>query len=339
MLSLHLELPLNNLFLFGKMQLNISRSKIFFFLRVMLSCAILFYLVTFLDWERIKSILPQLSYKYIWQAFIFLLISIFIISIRWSVLLHQFSIKQSIMDSWRFYMIGFFYGIMLPAVVGGDIVRLGLSIKRHRGRKALLAISILFERSCGLIGILMIAAVAVLLAPSLLQEEQMLFDSISRLGGAFIVLFITFFVCIKFTAYERLAERIDFVRTCSSLMTLLDYFKKMSFKVIVLILLLSVSAHTMDILSSYYLAKALNINQPLSIFFVVMPIVYAMTLLPISIGGLGIREGVLAFFLIKVGVPGSDAVLLGFLIYLNRVVLALLGGGLHVFESCYCARR
>ncbi len=334
MLSLHPELLLNNVFLFGKMQLNILKSKIFFFLRVVLSCAILFYLVTFLDWERIKGVMPQLRLEYIWQGFICLFISIFIMSIRWSVLLHQFSIKQSIMDSWRFYLIGFFYGILLPGVVGGDIVRLGLSVKEHRGGKTFLATSVFFERSCGLLVILMIAAVAVLLSPSLLQGEPVLLNSISIFALVFILIFFIFFVAIKFIPDGMLTVNIDHGKTYSTLIDLLHHFKRMSFKVIILILSLSFLAHAMDILGSYYLAKALHINQPLSFFFIVIPVVYMATLLPISLGGLGIREGVLAFLLINAGVPGSDAVLLGFLIYINRVVFALLGGGLHMFGSC-----
>lgn len=47
-----------------------------------------------------------------------------------------------------------------------------------------------------------------------------------------------------------------------------------------------------------------------------------------SLGGLGVREGVLTFFMVKTGVLASDAVFLGLLIYLTRIVLALTGGGI-----------
>jgi glycosyltransferase 2 family protein len=248
-------------------------------------------------------------------------------------LLNQFDIRQRIGNSWRYYMIGFFYGKMLPGIVGGDVVRLGLSIQEHRGAKTFLAASIFFERSCGLLVILMIAAVAVLLSPSLLQGEPALLNSISILALVFILIFFAFFVAVKFIPDRFLTVNIDRVKKYSTLINLLRHFKRMSFKVIILILSLSFLAHAMDISGSYYLAKALYINQPLSFFFIVMPVVYVVTLLPISLGGLGIREGVLAFFLIKVGVLSSDAVLLGFLIYLNRILLALIGGVIHVLES------
>jgi hypothetical protein len=70
----------------------------------------------------------------------------------------------------------------------------------------------------------------------------------------------------------------------------------------------------------------LRIDVPTAAFFAIVPVVYFATLAPISLGGLGVREGVLTWMLSKLGVPASDAVLLAFLVYLNRVLVAALGG-------------
>ncbi|MBW2532892.1 MAG: hypothetical protein JRI55_15475 [Deltaproteobacteria bacterium] len=49
-------------------------------------------------------------------------------------------------------------------------------------------------------------------------------------------------------------------------------------------------------------------------------------MLPISLGGLGVREGVIVYFFVGLGVATSDAVSLSFVVYFNRILVALIGG-------------
>ena len=52
-----------------------------------------------------------------------------------------------------------------------------------------------------------------------------------------------------------------------------------------------------------------------------------------ELGGLGVREGTLAFLLALFGVNPSDAVTLSFLVYLTRVVVGVFGGIWQLLES------
>jgi hypothetical protein len=47
--------------------------------------------------------------------------------------------------------------------------------------------------------------------------------------------------------------------------------------------------------------------------------------LPISMSGLGVREGAFVLFLHPLGVPREDAIALGLLLYLLNVAVSLLG--------------
>jgi glycosyltransferase 2 family protein len=77
----------------------------------------------------------------------------------------------------------------------------------------------------------------------------------------------------------------------------------------------------------------LRIHLPFSYFLILFPIVYLATVLPISIGGIGVREGVLVYFLSQSGVPTSDAISLSFLVYMNRMISALIGGGIQLMDK------
>ena len=56
-----------------------------------------------------------------------------------------------------------------------------------------------------------------------------------------------------------------------------------------------------------------------------VPAVLIAQVLPISISGLGVREGLFALFLHPLGVPQSQAIALGLLLYLLNLVVSLFG--------------
>jgi len=284
-------------------------------------------LIKILDFERVKLILPQLRLQYVWQAAFLLLLSNFIISVRWSLLLSHFKISQPISKSFSYYLIGGFYSIILPGAVGGDIVRLGLCLKENIKSKAFITGSIIFERCCGIMVIMVLASVATMLIPAtILNVEQETVKYISVFAITGLCVYLLFFISLK-TFPHRWFWKINSTKKCKNTFYLLmEGFRNLTLGSLISVLSLSCFAHFCDIIGSYFLARSLHIDQPLLIFFLIIPLVYVLTILPISIGGIGVREGVLSYFLIKVGVLPSDAALLAFFIYLNRVLVFLIGG-------------
>lgn len=73
------------------------------------------------------------------------------------------------------------------------------------------------------------------------------------------------------------------------------------------------------------LAKALNISVPTHFFFYAAPLVMIAAMIPISIGGVGIREAGYVVLLAPFSVPAGAAVALGVAQYLMLVVISSLG--------------
>ena len=65
-------------------------------------------------------------------------------------------------------------------------------------------------------------------------------------------------------------------------------------------------------------------------FVIFTPIVALAQVLPISLNGLGIREGAFAVLFASVGVAAPDAVALSLLYQVLRVLTGLLGGMLYI---------
>jgi len=66
--------------------------------------------------------------------------------------------------------------------------------------------------------------------------------------------------------------------------------------------------------------------SPLSMGWV-RSVVTVLTLLPISIGGVGVREGALVFTLQSLGVPAHDALALSLLVFATTILAPGLAGG------------
>lgn len=311
------------------MQISLPKKTPIFLIQLLLSLSIMIYLITYIDFERVRFIVPRLRMQYVWCAFCLLLATNLAVSMRWSMLLKHFKIRQKVIDSWRYYMIGAYYSILLPGVISGDAVRLGLSLKAHRNHKALLTASILFERYCGFLIIVTMASAASALVPILLEGEQSIAKLIIWFTLAVLASFLLFFVLVKNGPKRWFQKTVALSSWKQTIIDLIGHFRTATLRLLASLLLLSALAHFLDILGSFFLSKALHIDQPFSVFLLIMPLVYVVTILPISIGGIGVREGVLTFFMIKVGVLASDAVLLAFVIYLNRLCVALIGGFMH----------
>ena len=99
---------------------------------------------------------------------------------------------------------------------------------------------------------------------------------------------------------------------------------------ILVIFFLSALFQAAGIASSYFWAKSLHIPLDLSFFFITMPIVYFATVLPVSLGGLGVREGAIVYFLTSAGVASTEAAVLSFAIYLNSIIVGVVGGALQI---------
>jgi uncharacterized membrane protein YbhN (UPF0104 family) len=98
--------------------------------------------------------------------------------------------------------------------------------------------------------------------------------------------------------------------------------------------ILSIICQTVAILAAYSLALAINLKLAPVYFFMALPMIWIITMVPVSINGLGVREGAFVFFF-KVGVSESGALLLSFLNFSQVIVLGLIGGTIYLLDQMF----
>jgi acetyltransferase-like isoleucine patch superfamily enzyme len=86
------------------------------------------------------------------------------------------------------------------------------------------------------------------------------------------------------------------------------------------------------VLHFYLIARALELAVPLGFFFLVVPVATFVLMLPVSINGIGVREGVFALFFAEFGVPVAGAIAFAWLGFAMVLVYGAVGGLLYALR-------
>jgi len=241
-------------------------------------------------------------------------------SIRWTMLARPLGFNDPFSSFFASYFTGMYFNLFAPSTVAGDISR-ALHLAGTQRRKSLAFTTVIADRGLGFIVLCWIGALATILQPGYRVPPPLWY-------GAWVVppatllgwLYLPQLVVRMFapdSRPRRLVER-----------DVAAYWKDRR-------LLLQTSAvaavfHVMQILSQVWLARALGVQVAWPFFFIFVPVVNILGMLPISFSGIGIREGGYLFFLGQLGVPRPTAVAIGLLS--SAVVLAsgLAGGAVYL---------
>jgi len=309
-----------------------TRGRLIALVKIAVSAGLLGYLVLRVDWGQAATLLANADSTLIALAPTVYFAAFGFGAVRWRRILADSTIRFSLGQCYGGYLVGQFYGVVLPGAIGGDVIRIGRCATRSQCSVGEATMSVLLERLCGIIAL---AALFVLSPLPTHWEMTSAGDehwltaarAITAAGGiALLAALLTRRLWSGWLARRQLKGLWAFLASGNRLVGNLRTAS------LVLVLATSALFQFCDIIITYVLSRAIGLAIPLRVFFVVMPIVYFATVLPISLGGLGIRETTLAFLLSRFGVGGPEAVLLAFLVYLGRAAVGMLGGIAHISE-------
>jgi uncharacterized membrane protein YbhN (UPF0104 family) len=224
---------------------------------------------------------------------------------------------------WRFFE-GMFFSLCLPSSIGGDVVK-AYRIGDTTPRRLLAGCSVLADRLTGL------SALAVLGGAALAARKYDLSlpVTLAVAAGLLAVVLGAFLLAVSFldTIIAVLPEGGPFRGFLSEL---LPYQQRPS--LIAKAVAWSFLVQAGGAVSVAVSARALGVEQPLSVWFSVVPLVALVAVLPISIGGFGVRENATALLLAEQGVSADRAVGVALLWGLSQLVIGLMGGVLFLLD-------
>jgi len=246
-------------------------------------------------------------------------------SLKWQLILRSHGIDLSLGALIRSYMIGNFFSTFLPSSYGGDFVRIA-DVARSTGRTFESAAAVALERLSGLAALTFVGAVASIYIakahgdPAFLKLAMLLFGVLLLLVMVFVpgVLSIArpIISMIPLEMLTKAYKKVDNV--------VIHYRRNTS--LIIRIVLLSFAFQLMAYTIFYLYGRTLKMDLPYIYCLAFVPIVYLLEALPISVAGIGLREGGLIYFLGKLGLSPSEAISLSILVVSGRYLMILIGG-------------
>jgi hypothetical protein len=91
-------------------------------------------------------------------------------------------------------------------------------------------------------------------------------------------------------------------------------------------MLISLVVHFIQAWMHVLIGRALNFDIPWSYALIIYPLVGTFSALPVSLNGIGLREGGYIFLLNRIGVSSAHAIAFGFLWFAVIVIDSLIGG-------------
>jgi hypothetical protein len=225
---------------------------------------------------------------------------------------------------------GIFFSLFLPSTIGGDLMR-SIDLATHTKRPKEIIATVFLDRLSGFAGLVILALLSLLLGWHFIRDMGVLFSVMIITGILIAILFILFnnFLYSKINSLLHNPNAGKIVELLKGLHEEIHYFRHHK-RIIVNNLIVSILIQAIAPITFFTIALALGFKINIIYFFIFLPIIGAITLLPISIGGLGLREATAAFFFAKVGLASSSAIAMSLLNSLFIFVCGGIGGLIYV---------
>lgn len=302
-----------------------TRAAPIFLLKVVVSLGLLAFFLSTIDLSDFLGVLASAQVSYLIVALVAYFFSQIISSFRWALLARALGFKNPLTDFAAFYFIGMFFNLFAPSTVGGDVGRVfylsrgGSREKdaRRAGSVGFATISVLADRAIGMgvliwIGAVTLAAFPGYAIPAAIRYATFALALAFLLGGVSLPLINRLFHSRDGALWKSLGDALQVYRDRS--------------RVIVRTALLSLAVHFLQGWMQVLMGRALAAEIPWSYGFIIYPLVGTFSALPISLNGIGLREGGYLFLLPLIGVSSEKAVAFGLLWFLIVALDSLVGG-------------
>jgi len=263
----------------------------------------------------------------------------YIISIiRWQRLLRAEGIRLGLWRLGLVYFQGAFFNLFLPTLIGGDIVRGYFIYKMTRGHDASVA-SILVDRITGFAALILIAVTSMTLAYGTLNDPQVVFGilAIAACFAGVMLVVLNPWLTSRASGVLALVGLARFQAKLQGLVDALQRYRR-HHRVLAQAFLLSALLQALIIVTYYLIGVGLNLGVPLLYFFLFVPLITAIAMLPVSVAGLGVRESGVIYFFGKLGVDPAAALGMS-LIWFSLTLLVSSMGGLAFLIDAHTTKR
>ena len=257
---------------------------------------------------------------------------------RWGTILAASGLRFKTGRLFLYYLIGIFFTSFVPGGgISGDVARL-IYVDREVRDKALVLSTVVYERLVGVFTLLLIGLAATLMTRATGQTDRLIYVSEGVLALAFIAiaLLMSGYVSSRVARFIRkMGRRTRMVRIAEAAARTLESISELRRNGALLFRtsMISILIRLVWSLGCYVVAWAMGLPIALPSLFAFISLVDLVRLMPISVGGLGVREWAVIALFATVGITREQALTFSILAFAPVYLNAILGGILYISKA------
>jgi uncharacterized protein (TIRG00374 family) len=298
--------------------------------RIAISVILLIFLFRLVDKKSLLAIIKNADKPLLFLAFIVLFFNYLLCLLRWQMLLKAADIRLPLKRVIISFSGGIFFNLFLPSTIGGDLMR-SLDLAAHTKKPNEVVATVLLDRLSGYVGLVILALLAIMFGWQFVRDSSVLFiiGIITALLIAILLILFNNFLYVRINKFLDSSGAGKIRESIKNLQQEIYIFRRNK-KMILSNLAISFLVQLSSPISFYFIALALGIKIRIIYFLVFLPIIGAITLLPVSIGGLGLRDATTIFFFAKAGVSRDLAFAMSLISFFFILIYGALGGLIYV---------
>ncbi len=241
---------------------------------------------------------------------------------RWQRVIEAFGVHVRLRVLATHYFAGQFVGNVLPSTIGGDVLRVTRSAKNIGSSETAFA-AVALERLTGFLALPLLCLSGFILEPSLLDSSAA-WVAILVSGIALAALGAILFLAGHPRVAGRFEGRDNWVRFLGAVHVGVGHLRR-DRRQIVAVVATAIIYQVSVIATVGFIVLTLDAGVPIAAVIAFVPVVAMAQVVPISLSGLGIREGMLVLLLDPLGVSSGQAVGIGLAWYATMLIVSLLG--------------
>jgi uncharacterized membrane protein YbhN (UPF0104 family) len=285
-------------------------------LQVTISAVAVILIVRNVDLRETGRLLASARLGYVLGAVLLYVLGQVLSAYRWHLIGVSVGLDVPFLEYVRFYFIGMFFMFFGPSTLGGDFAR-GLYLATATKRRARAFNSVIFDRLNGLVTLVAVGATAFVLFPQYVLPAPLFYVTVAFGSALFLAWWLApWLVRLLLPPGHRIRRFIE--EDLGPFWT--------DRRMLLAVTSVSLVFHLFQVFIQWVVTRALGLEVPFSYICVLHPLVSALSAIPISLSGIGLREGGYIYFLTQIGIERASAVAFGSLWFLVLVSSSLLGG-------------
>jgi uncharacterized protein (TIRG00374 family) len=307
------------------------KNKIFALVKLGVTALLFVYIFRKIDFQQFGATLRNARLHILIAGFIVLWVGHSICIYRWRMLMRPLMPVLSLSSLLGIYCIGLFFNLTFPTVVGGDVVKMYYAGKPSKSYAQSFAATFL-DRDAGMLAMMIIACIAILIYPVSVPRVP-----VSIIIWSAFAAFVVGNVAIFAPRFHRLLtgvlQRLRLSRVAIKVDMISSAFQVMSKHRLVLLgsLLISFINQLLVIAATWIVALGLRLHVSVWYYLIFVPVITLISMIPISLNGMGLREYSFMSLFSAVGVPHASCIALGVISSIVIILSSLPGGVVYIF--------